>query len=401
LGYIHATQNEIRTRGRSAPDRQAGLSGSPMLHSLGNVCSALQGSAPRRSYVEAYRDFLTLADLADLDSRVSAEPLLTRDFEHALETALADAYAHTRGEAQEAHLFLQRVLYRINRLKLFWFDDLQAYDNERSNYLRAVRDRIEAPWQRWELASLDVETFKREEVAPALRARAAADVDPPVSANGRFFREEVREPGYRRLLEIASLDGLVEASQLSRTLGGVSNDVHAMVTRLFLEEYGCGRLERKHSSYFAVMLSELGMSTVPEHYFDRVPWEVLAAINHSFLLSERKRHYLRYIGGLLYTEISVPAAFTAYHVAAQRLGFSEAAMAYWDLHIREDERHGRWMLNDIALPLAARYPQHAWELILGYEQQRALGDRAGASVAAAAREADRASASQVAQGALA
>jgi hypothetical protein len=128
---------------------------------------------------------------------------------------------------------------------------------------------------------------------------------------------------------------------------------------------------------------------------------VLAAINHSFLLSERKRYYLRYVGGLLYTEISVPAAFTAYHVAAQRLGFSEAAMAYWDLHIREDERHGRWMLNDIALPLAARYPQHAWELILGYEQQRALGDRAGASVAAAAREADRASASQVAQGALA
>jgi hypothetical protein len=214
-------------------------------------------------------------------------------------------------------------------------------------------------------------------------------VDPPVSANGRFFREEVGHAGYRRLLEIASLDGLVEASQLSRTLGGVANEVHAMLTRLFLEEYGCGRLQRKHSSYFAMMLSELGMNTEPEHYFDRVPWEVLAAINHSFLLSERKRYYLRYIGGLLYTEISVPAAFTAYHVAAKRLGFSDTATAYWDLHIKEDERHGRWMLNDIALPLAAQYPKHAWELVLGYEQQRALSDRAGAAVAAAAREADR------------
>ncbi|MCC5624593.1 iron-containing redox enzyme family protein, partial [Nostoc sp. CHAB 5715] len=40
--------------------------------------------------------------------------------------------------------------------------------------------------------------------------------------------------------------------------------------------------------------------------------------------------------------------------AAQRLGLSEAAMGYWELHIREDERHGRWMLDDVALPLAER-----------------------------------------------
>jgi hypothetical protein len=324
-----------------------------------------------------------------------------RDFEHSLAAALDEAYADTRPDAADAHLFLQRVLYSINRLKLFWFDDLERYDNERSAYLREIRERIEEPWQRWELAPLDVAALRGEAVDAALRQRAAADVDPPVSANGRFFRDEVGEAGYRRLLEIASLDGLVEASQLSRTLGGVANDVHAMMTRLFLEEYGLGRLERKHSSYFAKMLSELGMNTAPEAYLEVVPWEVLAAINHSFLLSERKRYYLRYVGGLLYTEISVPAAFTAYHLAAQRLGFSEAAMAYWDLHIREDERHGRWMLDDIALPLAAQYPGHSWELVLGYEQQRAFSDRAGNAVAAAAREADGAALAAPRRGALA
>ena len=97
----------------------------------------------------------------------------------------------------------------------------------------------------------------------------------------------------------------------------------------------------------------------------------------------------------------MPAAFTAYHVAAKRLGFSDEATAYWDLHIKEDERHGRWMLNDIALPLAAQYPKHAWELVLGYEQQRALSDRAGSAVAAAAREADRSALVEPAEGALA
>lgn len=34
---------------------------------------------------------------------------------------------------------------------------------------------------------------------------------------------------------------------------------------------------------------------------------------------------------------------------------SEKARGYWDLHIREDERHGRWMLNDVALPLAKSF----------------------------------------------
>jgi hypothetical protein len=159
------------------------------------------------------------------------------------------------------------------------------------------------------------------------------------------------------------------------------------MTRLLVEEYGGGRINRKHSTFFTAMLTELNMHTEPEAYFDLVPWEVLATINHSFLLSERKRFYLRYVGGLLYTEISVPAAFDNYRAAAERLHMSEAARGYWELHIREDERHGRWMLHDVALPLAAKYPTEAWEIVLGYDQQRFLSGRAGLSVERHVREA--------------
>jgi hypothetical protein len=213
-------------------------------------------------------------------------------------------------------------------------------------------------------------------------------VAPLPSAEGIYFRDGMGVAGYRRLLEIASLDGLVEASQLSRTLGGVANDIHAMMTRLLVEEYGGGRLSRKHSSFFTHMLEELGIDATPEAHFDVVPWEVLAAINHSFLLSERKRYYLRYVGGLLYTEISVPAAFENYRLAAERLGMSQKARGYWELHIKEDERHGRWMLNDVALPLAARYPQNAPEIVLGYDQQKFMSARAGKATAEAVKRLD-------------
>jgi len=365
----------------------------------GATQGALVLGKPEVNYSEADESFAELIKTKCLDERIASRPSVARAFESALEGALATAYGiqtnnvHARESATTtAHLFLQRSLYRINRLKLFWYDDLSNYDNERSSYLRAVRDRIEAAWQDWELAQLEVEALRREDVREALLRRAAEDVSPAPSAGGLYFQHEVGEVGYRRLLAIASLDGLVEASQLSRTLGGVSNDIHSVMTRLLVEEYGGGKPQRKHSTFFIVMLTELGMSTAPEAYFDLVPWEVLAAINHSFLLSERKRFYLRYVGGLLHTESTVPAAFENYRVAAERLGMSEAARGYWELHIREDERHGRWMLHDVALPLAAKYPGEACEIVFGYDQQKFMSDRAGASVERAARAAERAAA---------
>ncbi len=355
--------------------------------------AATSGQTPESRYDEAEESFAALSKLPRLDAHVQSHPRSVALFEEALEEALTLAYD---GEATDeasassiaAQLFLQRTLYRINRLKFFWYDDLSNYDNERSSYLRSVRDRVEEAWQQWESNQLDVESLRAEDVSSGLVRRAAADLSPAPSASGLYFRDEVGQSGYRRLLAIASLDGLVEASQLSRTLGGVANDIQAVMTRLLVEEYGGGRLNRKHSTFFTMMLAELGMTDEPEAYFELVPWPVLAAINHSFLLSERKRFYLRYVGGLLYTEISVPAAFDNYRAAAERLGMSERARGYWDLHIKEDERHGQWMLHDVALPLAARYPREAWEIVLGYDQQKYMSARAGESIERAAREAD-------------
>ncbi len=343
----------------------------------------------RASYLEkAYTKFIALTLTDDLDNVVFSDSVITLDFETALSWALDVAFSGDESVDIE-HLFLQRVLYRINRLKFFWYDDLSNYKNERSEYLRQLRDRIESAWQQWELAQLStVEVADTGDVFERLKRRAAEDLAPALTPTGIYFRDHIGVAGYRRLLEIASLDGLVEASQLSRTLGGVGNEIHATMTKLLVEEYGGGRLNRKHSSFFTLMLDELGLESRPEAYFDVVPWEVLATINHSFLLSERKLYYLRYVGGLLYTEVSVPAAFNNYRHAAERLGMSEKARSYWDLHIKEDERHGRWMLNDVALPLAELYPQNAADIVLGYDQQKFMSDRAAIATAKAAKIAD-------------
>ncbi|NHC37898.1 iron-containing redox enzyme family protein [Scytonema millei] len=338
-------------------------------------------------YYEQAQQFIQLLEMEDLDRKLTAQPQIATEFEKAIATAIEAAYSQASSD-DAAHLFLQRVLYRINRLKLFWYDDLRRYTNERSPYLSKIRDRIEAVWQQWELSQFDLVAFQGIDIRQALLDRVAVDLEPPLSDDARYFRDRVGEAGYRRLLAIASLDGLVEASQLSRTLGGVANEVHSVLTRLLVEEYGGGRLGRKHSSHFTTMLEAVEMQTQPEAYFDLVPWEVLASINHSFLLTERKRYFLRYIGGLLYGELSVPAGFRNYRAAGERLGLSANAMSYWDLHIKVDELHGRWMLDDVALPLISQYPHDAWEMVLGYDQQKFLSDRAGAAVARSVREAE-------------
>ena len=339
-------------------------------------------------FAKAENALTTLMDMDDLDQRVLSNPPVAREFEQALAFALRSAFDNVP-ENDPHHLFLQRVLYRINRLKFFWYDELSNYKNECSKYLHEVQLRIESLWEPWERSQLaSASNVEKGNVADGLRIRAAEDLAPLPSPEGIYFRDQMGIAGYRRLLQVASLDGLVEASQLSRTLGGVSNEIHSMMTRLLVEEYGGGRLNRKHSSFFTVMLKELNISAVPEAHFELVPWEVLATINHSFLLSERKRYYLRYVGGLLYTEISVPAAFDNYRLAAERLGMSDKARGYWDLHIKEDERHGRWMLNDVAIPLAQIYADNDSELVLGYDQQKFMSERAAKATADLVKQAD-------------
>jgi hypothetical protein len=336
-------------------------------------------------FQEGEEHFIHLLLLESLDQNIKDSNVILDPFEETLDAALSEAFIESVAP-KEPILFLQRILYRINRLKLFWYDDLKNYTNEASPYLSSIRSRIESAWQKWETSHLDIQPLKKLSVMDALRERASHDVDPEPSETNLYFRDEITIEGYRKLAGIASLDGMVESSQLSRVQGGVGNEVQSMLTRIFLEEYGGGKLARKHTSFFSAMLEELNMKSEPEAYFDTVPWEVIANTNHSFVLCESKRYFLRYIGALLFTEISVPAAFKHYLQGGKRLGLNDKATGYWDLHIKEDERHGQWMLDDVALPLVEKYGDSAWELIWGYDQQKQISSRAGQAIAQSLRE---------------
>jgi Iron-containing redox enzyme len=55
-------------------------------------------------------------------------------------------------------------------------------------------------------------------------------------------------------------------------------------------------------------------------------------------------------------QVAGPAIYRTYLAAARRLQLSNESSGYWELHITEDERHGRQMVEDVALPLVDRCP---------------------------------------------
>jgi hypothetical protein len=326
--------------------------------------------------------FAALTGAVNLDRKLRANPGMAARFEGALTRAIRSAYGEPAG-IDAAHWLIQRTLYRVNRLGLFWYDDPRHYVNERSPYLMAVRERIERGWQEWEMRELDAAALRRLEAPLALRSRVRGDVNAAPSAAGRYFAEATTAAGYCRLVQIAALETLSEVSHLSRALAGPANDIQATLTRVLVER-------QRQSTFFRGILDACALSAAPEAYFELVPWEALASINQSFLLSDRRRHFLRYVGALLYRETSAPTAFREYRAAAARLGFSGAARGYWDAHAEHDARHGRWLLEGVALPLAAHHRGDAWEIVLGYDQQKRIGERAAAAIARSARDADQA-----------
>src|SRR5688500_3615961 len=263
--------------------------------------------------------FAGLTGSVNLDRKVRANPGMAARFEGALARAVPAAYHDSPG-VDAAQWLLQRTLYRVNRLGMFWYDDPRRYVNERSPYLMAVRERIERAWQEWEARAVDAAALRRLEAPLALRSRVRGDLAATPSATGRYFAQATTADGYCRLVQIAALEALSEVSHLSRALAGPANDIQATLTRVLVER-------QRQSTFFRSMLEACALSAEPEAYFELVPWESLASINSSFLLSDRLRHFVRYGPSPRYREASASSAFFVSRAAAARLGLRDPARA--------------------------------------------------------------------------
>lgn len=128
-----------------------------------------------------------------------------------------------------------------------------------------------------------------------------------------------------------------------------------------VQEYGTGRYNKKHSTFFATMMRELELNEEPEFYFDLVPWQSLASMNHNFLLTERRRHYLRYAGGLTFFEVRASSACLR---AGYLLSMEQAISGCTALHLRS---HVQYWLQSYMLSILAACCRYS-HLVLSSER---------------------------------
>jgi hypothetical protein len=68
-----------------------------------------------------------------------------------------------------------------------------------------------------------------------------------------------------------------------------------------------------HASYapclHAAAAAAAAVAAEEEAYLDLLPWQWMAAANQNFLITERRRHYLRYAGALTFFEINGPSVY--------------------------------------------------------------------------------------------
>jgi hypothetical protein len=136
------------------------------------------------SYQKLEDEFVEFLSVDKLDRIIAENPRKLEKFNSALEVSLFNAFKNDEG-CTHAHLFLQRLLYRINRLKLFWYDELENYANEDSTFIFLLRLKIENAWQDWEKNNFAQQNPGN--LSEALRDRVTEDLQPEPSPDGLYI----------------------------------------------------------------------------------------------------------------------------------------------------------------------------------------------------------------------
>jgi hypothetical protein len=210
--------------------------------------------------------------------------------------------------------------------------------------------------------------------SPALNAIAAAR------------RPEVAADTY--LVQLA-LDGLTEASAMSRNLAGAYGPEQSALFKIFIDEFGYGVYDTKHTTIFAKMLRSRAMATHVHAYWNFYLAGPLATNNFYYYLSRDHAKFFRYAGAVTYAEAVFAPAFVKMIKVYREIFGEDVDLHYCDEHAHIDEHHGRITREQVLLALAEKHgPGVVPELMRGIAEARLVGGWFEEDTAAQIRWAD-------------
>ena len=175
------------------------------------------------------------------------------------------------------------------------------------------------------------------------------------------------------LVQLA-LDGLTEASAMSRNLGGAYGPEQSALFKIFIDEFGYGVFEAKHTSIFAKLLRSRAMQTHVHAYWNFYLASPMATNNYYYYLSRDHAKFFRYAGAVTYAEAVFAPGFVKMIKTYRDVFGADVDLHYCEEHAHIDQHHGRITRDQVLLALARRHGDGVVpELMRGIAEARLLG----------------------------
>ena len=240
----------------------------------------------------------------------------------------------------------------------------------------------------------------RDLVRPGLERYAYGFLDSAVEVSGRWtldalvahFTECVTEAGaaenaVMRTIEAArnprdaaatyliqlALDGLTEASAMARNLPGAYGPEQSELFKIFLDEFGYGVYQSKHSTIFEKLMRSCGLHTDIHAYWHFYLTGSLVLINYFNYLTEDHTKFFRYCAAVTYMEWIFAQGFAEAGETLSKVYGPDADTHYTDEHAHIDQHHGKMTFENLLQGLAKRHGERVIpELVRGIEEIRLL-----------------------------
>ena len=139
----------------------------------------------------------------------------------------------------------------------------------------------------------------------------------------------------------------------------------AAMVEIQSDEYGGGREAAMHSVLFAQTMAELGLDPTYGAYVNLLPGTTLATVNVVSLFGLHRRWRGALVGHLAGFEMTSVEPMGRYSAALRRLGASEAARRFYDVHVEADAHHEVVAARDLAGGLAETEPHLVDDIAFG------------------------------------
>lgn len=170
-------------------------------------------------------------------------------------------------------------------------------------------------------------------------------------------------------------DFLSEASAMGRNVLGNFGPFTSELFKIYLDEYGYGVHEKKHSTIFERLMTACDLDPNLHTYWQFYTASSISMINYFHYVSHDHSKFFRYLGAMYYTEASL-AIVTPFQAQAIKAGFGDSMdTLYFDEHNHIDVHHGRMALEKLIIPMVRQYGvQIIPEILRGFEEFRLLQD---------------------------